>query len=99
MNRRWIVIDPLGARTVDASNAKDAERAAIVPGGYWQHSGAGMLIVGSGGSSLALTLYLHNKMKAGEDVPSRIVVTARTAHRLDEMRHIHAQIGLAIPID
>ena len=30
---------------------------------------------------------------------SRIVVTARTAHRLDEMRHIHAQIGLAIPID
>ncbi|MEZ4768913.1 MAG: hypothetical protein R2844_10870 [Caldilineales bacterium] len=34
-----------------------------------------MLLLGAGGSSLALTLYLHNKKREGRDVPSSIVVT------------------------
>lgn len=72
---------------------------AIVPDGYWAESGADLLILGSGGSSLALSLYLHNKAKAGEDVPKKIVVTARRDASLDEMRTVHKDIGFAIPIE
>ena len=72
---------------------------AIVPPGYWAETGAHLCILGSGGSSLALTLYLHNKAKSGGDVPSRIVVTARREASLAEMREVHARIGHSIPID
>lgn len=72
---------------------------AIVAPGYWTQSGAAMLILGSGGSSLALTLYLHEKQKAGGDVPRRIIVTARRDAKLDEMRELHHRIGFAIPIE
>jgi shikimate 5-dehydrogenase len=69
---------------------------AIVTDGYWRNSGAEMLILGSGGSALALTLYLHNKKAGGGDVPKRIIVTARTPHKLEEIQHIHTQIGFSI---
>ncbi len=46
-----------------------------------------------------LTLYLHEKQKAGGDVPSRIVVTGSNPLRLDEMRHMHERIGFRIPTD
>lgn len=75
-----------------------ASYEAIVPPAHWAGGGA-LCILGSGGSSLALTLYLHNKAKAGEDVPGQIVVTARRESSLAEMRHVHAEIGFAIPID
>lgn len=72
---------------------------AIVPGGYWASTGADLLLLGAGGSSLALTLYLHERQQGGGDVPSRIVVTNRREHRIDEMRQIHERIGFAIPIE
>ncbi|HBD91693.1 MAG TPA: shikimate dehydrogenase [Gemmobacter sp.] len=72
---------------------------AIVPPGHWAASGATLCILGSGGSSLALTLYLHNRKAVGGDVPARIVVTARREASLTEMRHVHAQIGFNIPVD
>ncbi len=71
---------------------------AIVPEGYWSRSGADMLILGSGGSALALTLYLHNKASAGGDVPSRLTITALHDESLAEMRHVHARMGFTIPI-
>jgi shikimate 5-dehydrogenase len=72
---------------------------AIVEGGYWRSSGAEMLILGSGGSALALTLYLHNNKRRGGDAPAKIVVTARTANRLDGMKRIHQRIGFDLAID
>lgn len=72
---------------------------AIVPDGYWSASGAEMLLLGAGGSSLALTLYLHERQATGKDVPARIVVTNRRGHRIDEMRDIHKKIGWSIPTD
>ncbi|MDZ4393191.1 shikimate dehydrogenase [Cypionkella sp.] len=71
---------------------------AIVPSGHWA-TGAELCLLGSGGSSLALTLYLHNKKAATGEVPSRITVTARREASLAEMRHVHSQIGFSIPID
>ncbi|MGW5444277.1 shikimate dehydrogenase [Streptomyces asiaticus] len=72
---------------------------AIVPDGYWSRTGGELLLLGAGGSSLALTLYLHNRKAAGGDVPSRIVVTNRREARLREMRTVHERLGFAIPID
>ncbi|MFS7871943.1 shikimate dehydrogenase [Streptomyces asiaticus] len=72
---------------------------AIVPDGYWSRTGGELLLLGAGGSSLALTLYLHNRAAAGGDVPSRIVVTGRREARLREMRTVHERLGFAVPID
>ncbi len=71
---------------------------AIVPEGYWG-DGAELLLLGAGGSALALTLYLHQRQQRGADVPSRIVVTNRRAHRLEEMRAVHDRLATALKID
>lgn len=71
---------------------------AIVDDGYWQKSGSDLLLLGAGGSSLALTLYLHNKKTAGGDVPGRIVVTNRSSRRLEEMQAVHEKIDIQIPV-
>ena len=71
----------------------------IVPDGYWRDSGAELLLLGAGGSSLALSMYLKEKKARGGDVPGRIIVNNRSQPRLDEMRHIHRQIGMTIPVE
>jgi shikimate 5-dehydrogenase len=93
-------ISKRGGRLV--GHAKDPITAgvsfeAIVPPGHWDATGGELLILGSGGSSLALTLYLHNKKAAGGDAPARVVVTARREASLDAMRHVHSRIGFSIP--
>ena len=95
-------ISKRGGRLV--GHAKDPISAgaafeAIVEPGYWKRTGATVCLLGSGGSSLALSLYLHNKAKAGGDVPARIVVTARRQSSLEEMLHVHRAIGFGIPIE
>ena len=60
---------------------------------------AEILLLGAGGSSLALTLHLHRLHQQGAAVPRRLVVTNRRAGRLDEMREFHARIGFGIPTD
>jgi Shikimate 5-dehydrogenase len=71
----------------------------IVPDGYWQGTGADMLLLGAGGSCLALTMYLKEKKDQGGDVPARIIVNNRSQPRLDEMKHIHKRIGMDIPVE
>jgi shikimate 5-dehydrogenase len=72
---------------------------AIVPDGYWASSGADLLLLGAGGSSLALTLYLHGRAVEGRDLPGRVIVTNRREGRLEEMRAVHATLGLRVPIE
>ena len=71
----------------------------VVPVGHWSATGGQLCILGSGGSSLALTLYLHNKKIVGGDVPRHIVLTARREASLAEMHHLHSQIGFSISAD
>ncbi|MCB1329198.1 MAG: shikimate dehydrogenase [Maritimibacter sp.] len=71
---------------------------AIVDERHWASTGGELLILGSGGSSLALTLYLQNKAQSGGDVPRAITVTARRDASLAEMRKVHAEIGFSIPV-
>jgi shikimate 5-dehydrogenase len=70
---------------------------AIAPEGYWAASAADLVLLGAGGSSLALTLHLHHRQRSGRDVPARLFVTNRRAARLEEMKEIHERIGFAIP--
>lgn len=72
---------------------------AIVDERYWAGSGADIYLIGAGGSSLALTLYLINKAKAGGDAPRRIVVSNRSETRLKEMEEIHRRIGTNIAFE
>jgi shikimate 5-dehydrogenase len=72
---------------------------AIVDRDYWRRTGGELLLLGAGGSSLALTLYLHNKHTDGGDVPARIIVTNRSEPRLAEMQVIHKKIGMQIPVE
>lgn len=71
---------------------------SIVDNQYWQRTGGHLLLLGAGGSSLALTLYLHEKAAKDGDVPVKIVVNNRSAQRLEEMRAIHQKLGLQIPV-
>lgn len=64
---------------------------AFIPSGYWK-SGAELCLLGAGGSSLALTLYLATLI-AADKRPAVVHVTNRSQPRLDEMRHIHATLG------
>lgn len=71
----------------------------IVPDGHWKDGGGELLLLGAGGSCLALSMYLKEKKDRGGDVPCRIIVNNRSQPRLDEMRHIHKTIGMNIPVE
>jgi shikimate 5-dehydrogenase len=85
-------------------HAKDPTAAgcalkAIVDNGYWRRSGGEMIILGAGGSSMALTLYLDNRAKAGGDVPRKLTVTALDDQGFEGVRKVHRRIGVSIPTD
>ena len=66
--------------------------------GHFRDTGAALFAMGAGGSSIALTWHMMRKER-GDDRPSRIVVSDRSTGRLDEIRHIHAQIGSGVATD
>jgi shikimate 5-dehydrogenase len=65
---------------------------AFLPADHWARTGAEALLLGAGGSSLALSWYLM-KREHGPNRPSRIVVTNRSPSRLDEIRRFHATLN------
>ena len=71
---------------------------AFLPEKYWEKTGAEALILGAGGSGLALSWHLSKK-EFGRNRPSKIVVTNRSAGRIEEMKEIHKKIGLDIPVE
>ncbi len=71
---------------------------AFLPEGWWARTGGEALLLGAGGSSLALSEYLLKKAKGG-DRPSRIIVTNRSPARLEEMKHIHAGLSRIVPVE
>ena len=57
---------------------------------YFKETGAEVLSMGAGGSTIALTWYLM-RTERGIDVPSRIVVTDSNENRLSDIRNIHSK--------
>ncbi len=63
---------------------------AFVPKNFFKDHGGEVLLLGAGGSAIAMCAYLLNKDK-GDNIPSRLVVGNRSKTRLDEIqKHVHA---------
>ncbi|TVR63979.1 MAG: shikimate dehydrogenase [Spirochaetaceae bacterium] len=70
---------------------------AFLPREHWKKTGGELCLLGAGGSSLALTMYIM-KNKTPDEWPARIVVTNRSVPRLEEMKKIHSRINPGIPV-
>jgi len=55
---------------------------SFIPSNFWDTHGGEVLLLGAGGSALAMSLYL-TQSKWGDNVPSRIVITNRSIPRLE----------------
>ena len=72
---------------------------AFLPEGYFKKNNTCILLLGAGGSSLALSLYLINKSKKSDDIPKKIIVTNRSEKRLNEMKDIHKNLHFSFEIE
>ncbi len=70
---------------------------AFVAQDHWSKTGGEMCILGTGGSSLALTINLMNRSAA--ERPAKIYVTNRSEKRLAEMKAVHARMADTIPVE
>ncbi len=87
----------LHGRTVDPVNCGRA-LDAFLPAGHWADTGAEACILGSGGSSLAISWRLLTQLPA-ENRPSRIVITNRSRPRLEHMQAFHRSLDPTVPIE
>jgi shikimate 5-dehydrogenase len=64
----------------------------FVPENYWaEHRDAGVMIMGAGGSAIAMCSYLLRKEFTG-NYPSKIVIANRSKPRLDEIERINKEL-------
>ena len=54
--------------------------------------------MGAGGSTIAMTWHLMQKMR-GADRPSRMIVSDRDPARLEEIARVHGEIGSGVPTE
>jgi shikimate 5-dehydrogenase len=71
---------------------------AFLPQDHWTRTDAHALLLGAGGSSIALSSYLM-EARHGANRPKKIIVTNRSPERLKEIRHVHEQLGNPIPCE
>lgn len=71
---------------------------AFVPEAHWA-SGAAVLILGAGGSSLALSVNLLERAGAERPHPRRIVITNRSPGRLSKMREVHRALDAGVDVE
>lgn len=71
---------------------------AFLPARHWERTGAEALVLGAGGSAIALTWHLLQPAH-GANRPSRIIVTNRSTPRLDEIRRFHASLAADVPLE
>jgi shikimate 5-dehydrogenase len=71
---------------------------AFLPANHWAETGAEALVMGAGGSSLALTWHMMKK-EHGANRPSKIIVTNRSKPRLDEIRSFHEKLDSGVPTE
>lgn len=71
---------------------------AFLPANHWARTGGEVLCLGAGGSTLAIVSYLQLP-EHGRNRPSRIVVTNRSAPRLEQVRRLARQIASTVPVE
>ena len=70
----------------------------FLPPGHFARTGAEVFSIGAGGSTIALTWHLMRRER-GANVPSRIVVSNRSAPRLAAIERVHREIDTAVPVE
>ncbi len=71
---------------------------AMLRENYWQDTGAEMLIIGAGGSSIALSVYLL-ETKRKKNRPAKLYITNRSEQRLTEIKRIHGRMATNVPVE
>jgi shikimate 5-dehydrogenase len=71
---------------------------AFLPRQHWERTGAEALVLGAGGSAIAVTWYMLQRSH-GNNRPSRLIVTNRSFPRLEDIRRFHERIGADLPIE
>ncbi|MDB6148609.1 MAG: shikimate dehydrogenase [Chthoniobacter sp.] len=71
---------------------------AFLPGNHWAKTGAQALILGAGGSAMALAWHL-SKAEHGANRPARIHVANRSTPRLDHLRELHGSWTSGVPLE
>jgi shikimate 5-dehydrogenase len=73
----------------------------FLPVNHWAETGAEVFVMGAGGSAIAMTWYLtlSDAVRETANRPSRITVSDRSRPRLTEIRRIHAESGVNIPVE
>jgi shikimate 5-dehydrogenase len=74
---------------------------AFLPRNHWSATVAEVFVMGAGGSAIAITWYLTLSDAVRETVnrPSRIIVSNRSQPRLTEIRRIHSEFGVDVPLE
>jgi shikimate 5-dehydrogenase len=70
---------------------------AFIPPHHWEKTGAEVLVLGAGGSAIAITWYLM-KGEHGTNRPSTIHVANRSLPRLVEIKEIHKKLNSGVPV-
>jgi shikimate 5-dehydrogenase len=68
----------------------------FVPENFWRDHGGEVLLMGAGGSSLAMSLYLTQE-KFGNNVPKRITLANRSLPRLESARRVLEGLNPRVP--
>jgi shikimate 5-dehydrogenase len=71
---------------------------AFLPERHWERTRADALVLGAGGSAVAVTWYLLNRSH-GANRPARLIVTNRSTPRLEAMRRFHQDLDAGIPVE
>ena len=87
----------LHARAADPWSA-GLSLEAFLPPGHWEKTGAEVLILGAGGSAMALAWHL-SKPGHGANRPSKIHVANRSTPRLEHLRHLHESWNSGVPLE
>jgi len=66
--------------------------AEFTPAGFWKEHGGEALLIGAGGSALAMSLYL-TRDEHGADVPKRITIANRSEPRLESAKAALSGLG------
>lgn len=64
----------------------------FIPPNFWAEHGGEVLLIGAGGSALAMTLYLTQE-KFGDNVPRRITISNRSVPRLESAKEVLADVN------
>ncbi|QGZ63305.1 shikimate dehydrogenase family protein [Paraburkholderia acidisoli] len=70
----------------------------FLPPDHFARTGAEVFSMGAGGSTIALSWHLMQTSR-GANRPSRVIVSNRSAGRLEEIERIHRELDLGVPCE